>query len=100
MLAAYRMPVGAANALETVLAVAGGVLLSGVVAGTLLLAAHGRAAVAALLAAGPPLAALATPLIPALPPDPLHTVVAILAAAHLIGLLTVAHTAADPRRTS
>jgi hypothetical protein len=100
MLAAYRMPVGAAKAHETVLAVAGGVLLSGVVAGTLLLAAHGRTTVAALLAAGPPLAALASPLIPALPPDPLHTVVAILAAAHLIGLLTVAHTAADPRRTS
>ena len=96
-LAAYRLPGGGAR--EGVLVFAGGVLLSGVLALTLLLAARGRTAVAAALAVAPPLAAAATPLVPALPPDPLPTVVAILAATHLVGLLTVAHAAADPRRT-
>jgi hypothetical protein len=99
-LAAYRLPGGVVGAREGVLAVAGGILLSGVLAITLLLAARGRTFVAALLAVAPPLAAVAAPLVPALPPDPLRTVVAILAATHLVGLLTVAHTAADPRRTS
>ena len=99
-LAAYRLPGGVVGAREGVLAVAGGLLLSGVLAITLLLAAWGRTIVAALLAVAPPLAAIAAPLLPALPPDPLRTVVAILAATHLVGLLTVAHTAADPRRTS
>jgi len=99
-LAAYRLPGGVVGAREPVLAVAGGILLSGVLAITLLLAAHGRTGAAAVLAAAPPLAAVLTPLVPALPPDPLRTVVALLAATHLIGLLTVAYTAADPRRTS
>jgi hypothetical protein len=99
-LAAYRLPGGVVGAREGVLAVAGGILLSGVLAITLLLAARGRTFIAALLAVAPPLAAVAAPLVPALPPDPLRTVVAILAATHLVGLLTVAHTAADPRRTS
>jgi hypothetical protein len=99
-MAAYRLPPGIEDAREGVLAFAGGILLSGVLALTLLLAARGRTAVAAALAAAPPLAAVATPLVPALPPDPLPTVVAILAATHLVGLLIVAHTAADPRRTS
>jgi hypothetical protein len=98
--AAYRLPAGVVGAREGVLAVAGGILLSGVLAITLLLAARGRTATAALLAVAPPLAAVVTPLVPALPPDPLRTVVAILATTHLVGLLTVAHTAADPRRTS
>jgi len=96
-LAAYRLPGGGAR--EGVLVFAGGILLSGVLALTLLLAARDRTAVAAALAVAPPLAAAATPLVPVLPPDPLPTVVAILAATHLVGLLTVAHTAADPRRT-
>ena len=91
---------GIVGAREGVLIVAGGILLSGVLAITLLLAGRGRTTLAALLAGAPPLAAIATPLVPALPPDQLRTVVAILAATHLVGLLTVAHTAADPRRTS
>jgi hypothetical protein len=99
-LAAYRLPGGVVGAREGVLAVAGGILLSGVLAITLLLAAQARTVPAALLALAPPLAAIAAPLVPALPPDPLRTVVALLAATHLVGLLTVAHTAADPRRTS
>lgn len=99
-MAAYRLPEGVDGAREGVLAFAGGILLSGVLALTLLLAARGRTAVAAALAVAPALAAVATPLVPALPSDPLPTVVAILAATHLVGLLTVAHTAADPRRTS
>ncbi|GAA3906826.1 hypothetical protein [Actinoplanes auranticolor] len=99
-LAAYQLPAGVIGAREGVLAVAGGILLSGVLAITLLLAARGRTFVAALLAVAPPLAAVTAPLVPSLPLDPLRTVVAILAATHLVGLLTVAHTAADPRRTS
>jgi hypothetical protein len=99
-LGAYRLPAGIEGAREGVLAFAGGILLSGVLAVTLLLAARDRTVVAALLAVAPSLAAVATPLVPALPPNPLPTVVAILAATHLVGLLTVAQTAADPRRTS
>ncbi|PRY31195.1 hypothetical protein [Pseudosporangium ferrugineum] len=94
--AAYRLPVGTAGVLEF----AGGILLSGVLAITLLLGWRGRTGVATLLAAAPPAAALAVPLVPALPPDPLPTVVVILAATHLAGLLLVARTAADPRRMS
>jgi hypothetical protein len=98
--AAYRLPGEIVGARVGLLTVAGGLLLSGVLAITLLLATRGRTALAALLAVAPPLAAVVTPLVPALPPDPLRTVVVILAATHLIGLLTVAHTAADPRRKS
>lgn len=100
-LAAYKLPAALEGARDGVLAFAGGILLSGVLALTLLLAAHGRGAVAAALAVAPALAAAATPLVPALPPEPLPTVVAILAATHLAGLLTVAHAATDtrPRKT-
>ncbi|MET8152386.1 hypothetical protein ACIBSW_01740 [Actinoplanes sp. NPDC049668] len=97
-LGAYRLPVGLEGARAGVLAFAGGILLSGLLAVTLLLAARDATVVAAALAVAPPLAAVATPLVPALPPDPLPTVVAILAATHLVGLLTVARTDADPRR--
>ncbi|MEV4638579.1 hypothetical protein AB0J80_14625 [Actinoplanes sp. NPDC049548] len=93
--AAYQVPAGTAG----VLIFAGGILLSGVLAVTLLLGWRGRTGVAALLAVAPPVAAFAAPLVPALPPDPLPTVVVILAATHLAGLLIVARTAADPRRT-
>jgi hypothetical protein len=96
--AAYRLPAGSSTA--GVLVLAGGVLLSGVLGITLLLVVRGRTGVAALLAVAPPLAALATPVVPALPPNPLPTVVALLAAAHLAGLLIVARTTADSRRTS
>ncbi|UQU66211.1 hypothetical protein COUCH_07980 [Couchioplanes caeruleus] len=95
--AAYRLPAGSSTA--GVLVLAGGVLLSGVLGITLLLVVRGRTGVAALLAVVPPLAALATPVVPALP-APLPTVVALLAAAHLAGLLIVARTTADSRRTS
>nr|BFE68443.1 hypothetical protein GCM10020092_017440 [Actinoplanes digitatis] len=97
-LGAYRLPYGLDGARAGVLVFAGGILLSGVLAVTLLLAARDATVVAAALAVAPPLAAVATPLVPALPPDPLPTVVAILAATHLVGLLTVARTDADPRR--
>ncbi|MEV4707715.1 hypothetical protein [Actinoplanes sp. NPDC049316] len=96
--AAYRLPAGSSTA--GVLVLAGGVLLSGVLGITLLLVVRGRTGVAAVLAVVPPLAALATPVVPALPPNPLPTVVALLAAAHLAGLLIVARTTADSRRTS
>lgn len=100
--AAYRLPTGLPGtdgARAGVLVFAGGILLSGVLAVTLLLAARGRTGVAAALAVGPPLGALATFVVPALPAA-LPTVVALLAAVHLAGLLIVARTTADSRRTS
>ena len=99
--AAYRLPAALSDTDEAragVLVFAGGILLSGVLAVTLLLAARGRTGVAAALAAVPPLAALATPVVPVLPAA-LPTVVALLAAVHLAGLLIVARTTADFRRT-
>lgn len=96
--AAYRLPYGE-PAHDAVLAVAAGTLLGGLLADTALLAARGRTAVAASLAVAAPLAIVALPpLLPALAPLP--TVVAVFAGAHLLGLLTVAHTAADHRRPS
>ena len=64
-----------------------------------LLAARGRTAVAAVLAATPPLATAAYPLLPLPAAGPLPDAVAVLAATHLAGLLVVALTAADHRRT-
>lgn len=93
--AAYQVSAGTAG----VLVFAGGILLSGVLAITLLLGWRGRTGIATLLAVAPPVAAFAAPHVPALPPDPLPIVVGILAATHLAGLLVVARTAADPRRT-
>lgn len=110
--AAYRLPYGLsgyADARDLVLALAGGTLLGGVFAVTLLLAARGWTAAAAAVAATPPLLTLALPLVPAHrlgplgageTPDLLPTIVAILAVTHLVGLLAVARTALDHRRTS
>jgi hypothetical protein len=93
--ASYRLPTGSAR--ELVLALAAGTLLGGVFAGTFLLAARGRTGPAATLATVPPLAMGA---LPWLPLDRLPAIVAVLAATHLIGLLAVALTAADHRRSS
>jgi hypothetical protein len=96
--AAYRLPPGA-PAHDGVLALAAGTLLGGLLAATFLLAARGRTAVAASLAVAAPSTIVALPpLAPALAPLP--TVVAVFAGAHLLGLLAVAHTAADHRRPS
>lgn len=100
--AAYRLPYGVTAAVTTrdgVLALAAGTLLSGVLAGTFLLAARGRTVLAAALAVAPPTAILAAPLLPAASPGRLALFVVVLTATHLAGLLTVAHTAADHRRT-
>ncbi|MET0415424.1 MAG: hypothetical protein ABW022_05325, partial [Actinoplanes sp.] len=80
-------------------ALAGGTLLGGVFAITFLLAARGRTAVAAVLAASPPLATAAYPILPLPAAGPLPNAVAVLAATHLAGLLVVALTVADQRRT-
>jgi hypothetical protein len=96
--AAYRLPYGT-PARDGILALAAGTLLGGLLAGTSLIAARGRTAVAASLAVAAPLAIVALPpLVPAL--EPLPTVVVVFAGAHLLGLLAVAHTAADHRRPS
>ncbi|MEV6601838.1 hypothetical protein AB0M36_34020 [Actinoplanes sp. NPDC051346] len=92
--AALRLPGGTRAA---VLVFAGGILLSGVLAITLLLGWRGRTGVATLLAMAPPAGALVVSRV--LPAEPLSAVVALLAATHLAGLLIVARTAADPRRT-
>ncbi|ROP32475.1 hypothetical protein [Couchioplanes caeruleus] len=94
--AAYRMPGGTRGA---VLVLAGGILLSGILAITLLLGWRGRTGIATLLAAAPPTVAVAVPAVGAPPVAPLPTAVALLVATHLAGLLIVARTAADPRRT-
>jgi hypothetical protein len=92
--AAYRIPHGPATR-DGVLAVAAGTLLGGLLAATFLLAARGRTAVAATLAAAAPLAIAALPLLPEPRWDPLPGFVAVLLATDLLGLLAVAHTAAD-----
>jgi hypothetical protein len=100
--AAYRLPYGLSAMDATrdgVLALAAGTLLGGVLAATFLLAARGRTVLAASLAAAPPLAVAALPLLPVQLPDRLPLLVVVLTTADLIGLLTVAHTAADHRRT-
>jgi hypothetical protein len=101
--AAYRLPYGLstiAGAREQVLALAAGTLLGGLLAATFLLAARGRTAIAATCAAAAPLAIVALPLAPVPDLGPLPRIVAVLALTHLLGLLIVAHTAADHRRTS
>ncbi|HWS32185.1 MAG TPA: hypothetical protein VN408_05515 [Actinoplanes sp.] len=99
--AAYRLPDGLAHlpgARDAVLVLAAGTLLSGVFAITFLLAARSRHGIAAALAALPPAAttvlAVSTP-----PAGLLPAAVTALAATHLAGLLIVALTAADFRRT-
>jgi hypothetical protein len=100
--AAYRLPYGLSTMTGTrdgVLALAAGTLLGGVFAATFLLAARRRTALAALLAVAPPLVIAVAPLLPVVFPDRLPLLVVALTATHLVGLLTVAHTAADHRRT-
>ena len=101
--AAYRLPYGlsaTAGARDVVLALAAGTLLGGVFAGTFLLAARRRTALAAIVAAVAPSAIAALPLLPGPVPDRLPAIVAVLAATHLAGLLAVALTPADHRRSS
>jgi hypothetical protein len=92
--AAYQLP----ELRDGVLALAAGTLLGGVFAVTFLLAARSRAGVAAALATVPVLAAAVITLFPA-PSGPLPPAVAVLASVHLAGLLIVALTAVDLRRT-
>jgi hypothetical protein len=103
--AAYRLPYGLSahdGARDLVLSLAGGTLLGGVFAATLLLAGGGRTAQAAVLAALP---AVLTAVVAALPwhrpgTGLLPTVVAVLAVTLLVGLPAVARTSLDHRRTS
>ncbi|MEV0898971.1 hypothetical protein [Actinoplanes sp. NPDC049802] len=101
LLAAFRLPYGFSGvpgARDAVLALAAGTLLGGVFAVTFLLAARSRHGIAAVLATIPPLAAAVLAL-SAPPAGLLPAAVAVLAATHLAGLLIVALTAADLRRT-
>jgi hypothetical protein len=100
-LAAYRVPQvpALAGTRAGVLALAGGTLLGGVFAITFLLAARTRIAVAAAVAAAPPLVIAALPLLPLPAAGPLPNAVGVLAMTHAAGLLVVALIAADPRRT-
>ncbi|MFC4067858.1 hypothetical protein [Actinoplanes subglobosus] len=101
LIAAYRLPYGLSGvpgARDAVLALAAATLLGGVFAVTFLLAARTRHGIAATLAAIPPLAA-AVLVLSAPPAGLLPAAVAVLAATHLAGLLIVALTAADLRRT-
>ncbi|GLY04895.1 hypothetical protein [Actinoplanes sp. NBRC 101535] len=93
--AAYRLP---SDARGLVLVLAAGTLLGGVFAVTFLLAARTRTLIAAALSALPPFAAVVLALFPS-PSGPLPAAVIVLAATHLAGLLIVALTAADLRRT-
>jgi hypothetical protein len=94
-IAAYRVPPGVR---PEVLLSAGGMLLGGVFAITFLLAARTRIAVAAAVAATPPLLLAAVPILP-LAAGHLPNAVGVLAVTHAAGLLVVALTA-DARRTS
>ena len=96
---AYRLPYGPSTR-EGVLALAAGTLLGGVFAATFLLAARRRTVIAASLAVAAPAAIAALPLLPASPSGRLPAIVAVFAATHLVGLLAVALTASDHRRTS
>jgi hypothetical protein len=90
--AAYRMPVELAALRGTrgdVLELAGGMLLGGVFAITFLLAARTRTGVAAAVAAAPPLALAALPLV-SRPAGALPGAVTVLAATHAVGLIVVA----------
>ena len=82
-----------------VLALAGGTLLGGVFAVTYLLAARGRTGLAATLAIAPPLLTVCLKILPLPAAGPLPDAVGALAVTHLAGLLAVALTAADHRRT-
>jgi hypothetical protein len=96
--AAYRMPIELAALQGTragVLELAGGTLLGGVFAVTFLLAARTRTGVAATVAATPPLALAALPLLPVAPAGALPDAVTVLAATHAVGLLVVAFTRSD-----
>ncbi|GIF02961.1 hypothetical protein [Actinoplanes siamensis] len=101
-LAAYRPPglASLGGTQSAALALATGTLLGGVFAVTFLLAARSRTGIAATLAAAPPLATLLLPVLPQPAAGPLPLAVAVLAATHVAGLLIVALTAADLRRTS
>jgi hypothetical protein len=81
------------------LGLSGGTLLGGVFAITFLLAARGRTGIAAVVAATPPLATVALKIFPLSAAGALPNAVGALAATHVAGLLVVALTAADPRRT-
>jgi len=101
--AAYRMPIELATLQGTragVLELSGGTLLGGVFAITFLLAARTRTGVAAAVAATPPLAVAALPLLPLpLPPaGALPDAVTVLAATHAVGLVVVALTATQRNR--
>ncbi|WP_436526955.1 hypothetical protein [Actinoplanes sp. HUAS TT8] len=101
-LAAYQLPYQLSHLGTTqsaVLALAAGTLLGGVFAITFLLAARSRTGIAATLSTAPPLATVALPLLPQPDAGPLPLAVAVLAATHVAGLLIVALTAADLRRT-
>jgi hypothetical protein len=99
--AAYRLPAGVAPTDRAgVLALAAGTLLSGVFAGTFLLAARRRTVLAATLAAAAPLAIAALPFLPGSAPGRLPAIVAVFAATHLVGLVAVSMTAADSGRSS
>ncbi|WP_232343929.1 hypothetical protein [Actinoplanes awajinensis] len=101
-LASYQLPhslTGLGGTQDAVLALSAGTLLGGVFAITFLLAARSRTGIAAALATAPPLATLALPLLPQPAAGPLPIAVAVLAATHVAGLLIVALTAADLRRT-
>jgi hypothetical protein len=99
--AAYRMPIELAELQGTrdgVLELAGGTLLGGVFAITFLLAARTRSGVAAAVAATPPLAVVALPLLPVPSAGALPDTVTVLAATHAVGLIVIALTAARPQR--
>jgi hypothetical protein len=94
-IAAYEVPPGMRTAVQSA---AGGMLLGGVFAITFLLAARTRIAVAAAVAATPPLLLAALPILP-LGAGDLPNAVGVLVVTHAAGLLVVALTA-DDRRTS
>jgi hypothetical protein len=99
-IAAYRIPDELAALQGTragVLGLAGGTLLGGVFAITFLLAARTRTAIAATVAATPPLAVAASAVLPVPSAGPLADAVVVLAATHAAGLLVVALTAGDRR---
>lgn len=100
-LGAYRLPPGVSGTDRSgVLALAAGTLLGGVFAGTFLLAARRRTALAATLAAAAPVAIAARSLLPGPVPDRLPAIVAVFAVTHLVGLVAVSLTAADSGRSS
>lgn len=104
--AAHRMPDALTGLTAThagVLQLAGGTLLGGIFAITFLLAARKRTAIAAAVAATPPIIVAALPFLPIPTAGPLADAVAVLAVTHLGGLLAVALTDLIPttrRRTS